>query len=137
MSVQAKKFFVSGVLALALVLSVGLVGCGGGEAPAEGDSASEIMGTWSLSGIEVDGVEMPEEYVEQYLSVLGEDTLKISFKDNGEAQLDFAGVSEGGATYTYENGKGAIENEGETLDFTFSDGKIKAESEGIVLVFSK
>lgn len=135
MSEVAKKWCTRGLLVLVVALSVCLVGCGGGGASEEGKN--EVVGTWTLSGIEADGVEMSEEYVEQYLSALGEDTLKVILKDNGEAQIDFVGTSDDSVTYTFENGKGSLKSSDESLDFTLEDGKMKIESSGVYLIFSK
>lgn len=121
--------------ALLLVVSLGLTGCSGSNS--EGSAGDAMTGTWTLSGIEAQGVEMPESYVKSYLEALGEDNLTITFNADKSVEMSFAGESADGAKYTFDDGKGTIDDGKTQMDFEMTDGKLKIESSGVTMIFNK
>lgn len=137
---KVKKHLVALLTVACLVMTIGLVGCGNsssGEANSGGNSGDSVVGTWSLSGIEVDGVNMPKDYVDSYIQALGEDVLTMTFEENGIVVMSFVGESPQDYMYTYSDGKGTVEGGGEKLEFEIDGKQLKLDTMGTILVFSK
>lgn len=151
-----KKGILGVVLACLLALSLGVVGCAAPadnsesktepkaekaetkeaepkEEPKEDPNDALLKGTWALSNVAIDGVELDESLVPEYLEEVGEFT--ITFKGNGEAEAYFQGAT-GPCTYTFDGTDGVLIEQGVEMPFTYADGRIGMEQDGATLYFS-
>lgn len=138
MAVSVRKVVAGLMVVGLLVAALGMTACGGSSDDA-GSDASAVVGTWNLTGVEVDGVEMDQDYVDQYIAALGDYSPKFTFEEGDKVSMTMGNTTSENATYTFDGGKGSITNPdtSESLDFTLDGGKLKVDSEGVKLIFSK
>ncbi len=116
------------LLAVLLVLSFALVGCGSKE------PASKLEGTtWELSGgKDPSGIEVTAEQMEQ----LGMTEFTLEFKKDGVVTVNFAGESQDG-TWSEKDGVVTIGSEGENMTLKLEDDVLSMDQDGTTLMFKE
>lgn len=114
------------VLVYTVALSMLVVGAGGAEAV----STSDVVGVWRLQAVEAQGVSVdPATVGMEMLMTLGED---------GTALLEMTGEESEAGAWVLEGDKVLIADEvGTQQDFSFVEGMLKAEMDGMSMIFAK
>lgn len=102
-------------LSLALVLTLGLAACGGGE------EESPYAGTYTCVSAQAMGLTMTGESLAEF----GFDTIAVTLKSGGSGTVEFDGDSDS-LTWTLDEQTGALtlDIDGETLEGTLKDDTI-------------
>lgn len=121
----------SALVAVLLVVTLGLVGCGGGGGAADNSS---VVGTWTITGMTQDGTEITEE---QIVSMMGEDYLTLTFTEDGKVDGSLMGESAGmDSTYKVEGNKIFVDDDTENY-FEVNGDKMTADIDGTTITLTK
>lgn len=125
-----KKGMLRSVLvAFMLIVTVGLLGCNGGS-PAQ----NPVVGTWAITGMSQDGVEITEE---ELAEVMGEEAITLSFNEDGTVTGSFIDESDGSST-TYELDGDKVYLDGDTSNYLVLDGDtMTADIDGTSMILSR
>lgn len=135
MAATVKKFVAGFMIVGLLFAALGMSACGNSSA----EESNPLEGTWNLSAIELDGKELPEDEYKQYTDSMGDNPPVIVVDADGKVNITMqANVIENGS-FTLEDGKGTISSPDNSVNmgFTLDGNKLKVDSSGTVLVFTK
>ena len=115
----------------ALVLCLGLVGCGG-------DNSANFVGTWEMDSMEADGVEYGSDEIDAFVDYYG-DTMTIELEEGGDGTIDILGTTADG-TWEAEDASTCTfvaDSTGEELTFELEDGLLGIEADGTTVFFAR
>ena len=127
-----KKGILSSILvAFALVVTLGLVGCGGG---ADDSASSSVVGTWKVTSMTHEGTTVDEEAL---IDMLGEDYLAVTFNEDGTVGGNFMGeTADLSSTYKIDGDRIYIDDDTENY-FVIDGDTLTADIEGSSLTLIK
>ena len=116
-----KKIF---ALILALILLLALCACGTQEEEAKEDLPDPVIGSWTLTGLELDGADVSAYSVSF--------DIRLEFRPDGTGT-----VSSGEESFSVTWQNGSFYDGSETIAYTVEGNKLSFEAEGLTYLFTR
>ena len=111
-------------LILALILLLALCACGTQEEEAKADLPDPVIGSWTLTGLELDGVDV-SAYSVQF-------DIRLDFRPDGTGT-----VSSGEESFSVTWQNGSFYDGSESIAYTVEGDTLSFEAEGLTYLFTR